>query len=193
MNIQEKINAVNQKSNPIQRIIVAVGVPIVIIILGFGIMTIIEKNDYDLWHFDPSALGESWWGWLLLILIIGVFEYFWFRDRSASVSGECQSEVPKTKQPIVLSASTLKTFSIIGWICLLGSYAALCNGGEPHNGFLLKSFSDGRVAYGIGGFLGSGFLSVIALVAGIITRNCGSGIPLIIFSGITLLITLFVM
>ena len=44
-------------------------------------MTIINNNHYDLWDFDPNRLDESWWGWLLVFIAIGFFEWLWFKTR----------------------------------------------------------------------------------------------------------------
>jgi hypothetical protein len=31
------------------------------------------------WFFTPSDLRDSWWGWIITVVVIGSFEYFWFR------------------------------------------------------------------------------------------------------------------
>ena len=83
MNPREYIEAMARKANETQKIIVGIITPIVIIILGYGIMTLIDKNDSDLWdfNFDPNRLSESWWGWLIVFIAISFFEWLWFKTR----------------------------------------------------------------------------------------------------------------
>lgn len=89
MEIKKVVEDIDKQSNPVQRAVVAVVVPFAILLLGWGVMSFINKNRYPFdnewgWCFDPTELNESWWGWFLIVLAIGVFEYFWFRNRSRS-------------------------------------------------------------------------------------------------------------
>jgi hypothetical protein len=80
-------NEIGKKSNYLQRLNIAAVVPIMMVLLAWGLMSIIKKysaghypNNCG-WHFKPSILGESWWEWLFVIASMGAFEYV-FRDRS---------------------------------------------------------------------------------------------------------------
>lgn len=81
MKPQEQIDAVARKANPTQKIVVGIIVPIVIVLLGYGIMAAIDDNSYELWDFAPDDLEESWWGWMLVFIAIGLFEWLWFKTR----------------------------------------------------------------------------------------------------------------
>ena len=80
----------NPKLNTQQRIVVAVVVPILLFFLGYGLMTIIDSSHYYAWSlgktlgwgwdFTPTDIGESWWGWLIVFLALGTFEFIWFRN-----------------------------------------------------------------------------------------------------------------
>lgn len=83
--------------------------------------------------------------------------------------------------------------SIAGWICLLLQFAALYNGGESHHGYILGSLGNGNIGYAFGSFLGSGFMSIIAMILGVIIKQTGAGAVLMLVAGITMLITMFVM
>lgn len=80
-----------------------------------------------------------------------------------------------------------------GWICLLLQFAALYNGGESHHGYILRALGSGNIGYAIGSFFGSGLVSIIAMILGIIIRRTGAGTALMAAAGITMLITMFVM
>ncbi|MFC1764861.1 hypothetical protein ACFL6U_22665 [Planctomycetota bacterium] len=80
------IKHITTQTTPAQRIVIAVIVPIVVILLGWGLMSFIDSHDsgqlsnsdYDWgWSFDPTDLNDSWWGWLLVFTAIGIFEYLW--------------------------------------------------------------------------------------------------------------------
>ena len=61
-----------------QRIIIGIVVSVITLILGFGFMSIIDIN--------PDDLEDSWGGWFILIILIGVFEIFWFRNKKIESS-----------------------------------------------------------------------------------------------------------
>jgi hypothetical protein len=73
--------------NKAQRIIIAVVMPLTTILLGWGIMNWTSHDHYTnqhnqiwwkAWHFSPEYISESWFGWMLVVLIIGAFEFWWF-------------------------------------------------------------------------------------------------------------------
>lgn len=96
MEVRKVFKDIATQSNPAQRVIVAFIMPAVIILLGWGLMSFIDSHYiyYDGmvqhkgwgWPFDPTNLNYSWWGWLLIILAIGVFEYLWFRTKSGNAN-----------------------------------------------------------------------------------------------------------
>ena len=64
--------------NKTQRLILAVIVPLVILIITAKVADEVawfdgRKSGYD---FD-----ENWWVWVITFAVIGVFEFFLFRDR----------------------------------------------------------------------------------------------------------------
>ncbi|MBT4296673.1 MAG: hypothetical protein HOD43_12810 [Candidatus Marinimicrobia bacterium] len=73
MDIKKGINQIEKSSNPIQRMIIAIVAPIVILLLGYGLINILDVS--------PDDFDDSWWLWLIIILCIGFFEYSWFRNR----------------------------------------------------------------------------------------------------------------
>ena len=73
MDIKKGINQIEKSSNPIQRMIIAIVAPIVILLLGYGRINILDVS--------PDDFDDSWWLWLIIILCIGFFEYSWFRNR----------------------------------------------------------------------------------------------------------------
>lgn len=91
------------------------------------------------------------------------------------------------------SSASAIVCSIVGWICLLLQWAALYNGGESHEGYILRSLGSGNIGYALGSFIGGGLLAIIAMVMGVIIRKIGAGVALMIASGITMLIALCVM
>jgi len=81
MSSKERVQNLERSSNPHQRIVIGIVAPIVMIFLGYGVMTIIDSNRHELWRFDPSELGESWWGWAVVFGAIGVLEWRLFASR----------------------------------------------------------------------------------------------------------------
>ena len=83
MDIKDKLKEIDRRLNPIQRIVVAVVIPIVVILIGWGVMTniVIDGGGVFRIMMNPINLSDSWWTWLIVISVIGVFEYFWFRNR----------------------------------------------------------------------------------------------------------------
>jgi len=81
MDIKNSVDQIDKTSNPIQRIIVAIVAPIVIVLLGYGLMNILDNNGPLRRHVSPDELDESWWLWLIIITCVGIFEYTWFRNR----------------------------------------------------------------------------------------------------------------
>ena len=77
-----RIVQIEPRFNPMQRIILAVSVPIGVILIGYGIMHVINANSWALFHehglCDPSDLDRSWWSWLVVLVIIGVLELKFF-------------------------------------------------------------------------------------------------------------------
>ncbi len=85
MSFLSQINTALQRCNPTQKRIVGVVVPIVIVLLGYGIMTMTDGahifSNYYFPDCNPRLLKESWWGWMLVTIAIGSFECFWFKTQ----------------------------------------------------------------------------------------------------------------
>ena len=62
MDIKKGINQIEKSSNPIQRMIIAIVAPIVILLLGYGLINILDVS--------PDDFDDSWWLWLIIILCI---------------------------------------------------------------------------------------------------------------------------
>jgi hypothetical protein len=77
---KEVVKEVHAKSNPAQRIVIAVAVPFVVVLLGWGMMAWLNTGPgpfrYGRW--DATELDETWFVWLLMVGLIAVFEYLWF-------------------------------------------------------------------------------------------------------------------
>ena len=248
MKFLNRFTQLQNSVNTSQRIVVAVIVPIVAYLAAYGIMNFLCNNSDipRIFRADPSDIGESWLGWALIFLAVGAFEFFWFRDHSAtattirpSASSESTPETKRateeqTKIPrrlpngnILFQCPHCKTvlqtpddgykivkckhcdefcsvpeeqltsprtkpsaaYLIAGWIFLFLNWAALFNGGEPHDGFILRALGHGQIPYALGGFLGYGCTAIIALVMGIIARKRGARRTLIIASIVSLLLT----
>jgi hypothetical protein len=97
----KKVEQINRSANPKQRVLLAVLVPIGILLIGYGIMRILNANSWDLVRessfCDPTELDESWWGWLIVVVIIGVYEWKLFglgnMAQMTTVSGAGSSHV----------------------------------------------------------------------------------------------------
>jgi len=59
-------------TNPAQKIIMAIIIPIIIILVGYGIM-----DNLDIY---PDELDESWAGWAFVFILIGIIEYYLFKN-----------------------------------------------------------------------------------------------------------------
>ena len=79
MKALNKVDQINRSANPKQRILLAFLVPIGIMLIGYGIMRIVNANSWELVHrfgfCNPSDLNESWWGWLLILILVGIYEW----------------------------------------------------------------------------------------------------------------------
>lgn len=83
MKATKNLDQLYRKPNTAQHIVVAVLVPIVIFIVSFGVMYYINDDGIGDWwpDLDPLRLGESWLGWMITFIVIGVFELIWLKDR----------------------------------------------------------------------------------------------------------------
>ena len=61
-----------QSSNNSQTLVLALGAPVVLSLLGYGIMLML----YD----GPPSIEQSWLGWLLIVTVILIFEWLWLRS-----------------------------------------------------------------------------------------------------------------
>lgn len=59
------------KINKIQKVIVGIIPSIIIWFIGYGIA-------YEI--YGSQRLKYTWWCWAIVFLLIGIFEFFWFRD-----------------------------------------------------------------------------------------------------------------
>ena len=64
--------------NKTQRLILAVIVPLVVLSIAGKIIDDIGFGDFKTAAFDMEYV---WWVWFITFAVIGVFEYFLFRDR----------------------------------------------------------------------------------------------------------------
>ena len=86
MKLTNILAQLQNKANTSQRIVVAVIVPIVAYLAAYGIMNFLSNNSDvpRLFRADPGDIGESWLVWTLILVAVGAFEFFWFRDHSAT-------------------------------------------------------------------------------------------------------------
>lgn len=87
MKIIQKLNEFQRKVNAPQRVIVAIIVPLVILAAAYVVIdTIAEENYYDYGRGGRNdspltAFNITGWMWAIVLFLIGVFEFFWFRDK----------------------------------------------------------------------------------------------------------------
>jgi hypothetical protein len=60
------------KTNTAQKIILAIFIPIVLFFIGYGVL-----HNSDIY---PEDLDESWGGWVIVFLLIGIVEFFLFKS-----------------------------------------------------------------------------------------------------------------
>ena len=76
------------KMNKIQRIIISIIIPVIIILAGFVLMGS-KYSTYYRWDeagpvivFDPIYyLSKNGIGWIIVFIILGIFEYVWWKDK----------------------------------------------------------------------------------------------------------------
>lgn len=82
----EAVDKLHKSTNTPQRVIVALAVPILAILIGYGAIHLIAnamRGGYWLHDCTPLALIHTWWMWAIVLGIVGVFEFFWFRTRQS--------------------------------------------------------------------------------------------------------------
>ncbi len=180
----------SQKVNAPQRLIIAIIAPLLLLVLGYGIIDmLISSYDSPLEDFD-----ETWWMWGLVLLLIGGFEYYWFSDRSANTTNDDghNNEHINNTESTSPSGTAVTICSIIGWICFIFSWVGMYSGGEWGDQDILH-YIDYRFARAMGMWMGASIFTIIALIMGIIIRKHEAGISLIVASLVTLIATFFIM
>lgn len=69
--------------NKTQRIVLAIGVPIILLAIFIG-MSGSYVDSCGIWYdhgWSPFFLEHSWWIWLFYVIIISVFEFLLFRTK----------------------------------------------------------------------------------------------------------------
>lgn len=67
-----------------QRLVVAIACPPAMILAGIGLMSAL--------NIDHTDISENWWCWMLLVILIGLFEYFWFAP-TTTTAGNSESDL----------------------------------------------------------------------------------------------------
>ncbi len=81
MQAKEEVTSIHRPVNTSQRIIVAVIVPLVLLVVAYGVIDEIAFGQYIM-RGNPSLLSdfhETWWMWAITFALLGVFEFFWLK------------------------------------------------------------------------------------------------------------------
>jgi hypothetical protein len=187
MKLIEKIIALQSTVNSPQRIIIASVVPILSLVVGYGIMSMLDF--YPLDEFD-----ETWWMWGIVLLLIGGFEYFWFSDHSVATQDDKQGDTQADKkEPKSPSGTAIGFCSVIGCICFILSWAGMYAGGDWGDQDILYYIDRGRLGEALGTLVGASIFTIVTLIAGIIIRRHKAGMTLIVASIITIISAFFIM
>lgn len=186
----DKISELQQKANTPQRITIAIITPLILLVFGYGVIDmLISSYDSPLEDFD-----ETWWMWGVVLLLIGGFEFFWFRDPTSRQRTTSSATSPfgerEVKQP---SATAVTICSIIGWICIVIAWMALYSGGDWGDHDILDAIKYGNIGYALGAFTGACIIPGITLASGLVIRRHGAGVALIVAGAITIIASFFIM
>lgn len=80
----DKIDEIKSNTNKPQRIVIAVTVPILSLIVGYGLLSmLLDSFSYEMFSsrsVTPFELNHTWWLWVIILLAISTFEFLWFKD-----------------------------------------------------------------------------------------------------------------
>jgi hypothetical protein len=83
-NVPHVLRRFRSRATPQQRLILAIACPIPLILAGIGLMSALD--------IDHTDISENWWCWMLLVILVGLFEYFWFAP-TTTTAGNSESDL----------------------------------------------------------------------------------------------------